>query len=157
MRKDLRMYPWDYDSGSSEYRYVYDHVFSIFSAIQFKNEDGEPKTIPVTEIEQIFIKYTIRKYFPKYSPPKTFTITTSVGTTHDVIVRANWGDREYISREYNPLYTLSADKTRVSQWLTYHQVFDIQSCRLLFGLDVSRLNPAARHVLTASPRYIYAT
>lgn len=101
LRKDLRMYPWDYDPNSSEYRYVYDHVFSIFSAIQFKNEDGEPKTIPVTDIEQIFIKYTIRKYFPKYSPPKTFKITTSVGTSHDVIVRANWGDREYISREHN--------------------------------------------------------
>lgn len=110
MRKDPRMYPWEYNSGSSDYRYVYDHVFSIFSAIQFKDENGEPKTIPVTEIEQIFIKYTIRKYFPKYSPPKTFTITTSVGTSHNVILRANWGDREYISREYSTNYRRATQK-----------------------------------------------
>ena len=94
-KNSLRVYPWEYDSNSNSYIYVYDHVFSIFSAIKFKDEDGQNTTIQIEEIEQLFIKYTLRQYLPKYTSPKEYEMTTSMGTTHRVIVEPTWWDERY--------------------------------------------------------------
>lgn len=92
---DPRMYPWKFNPDSTGSTYIYDHAFSIFSALKFKNEEGESISIPVDPIEQIFINYTVRKYLPKYVAPKKFTFTTKQGTIHECKVKPRDWDSNY--------------------------------------------------------------
>lgn len=93
--RDPRMYPWLYNPKSTGATSIYDHAFSVFSALKFKNEEGESISIPVDPIEQIFINYTVRKYLPKYAAPKKFTFTTKQGTIHECKVKPRDWDSNY--------------------------------------------------------------
>lgn len=98
---DPRMYPWQYNPDSTSSTYIYDHAFSVFSALKFKNEEGESISIPVDPIEQIFIHYTVRKYLPKYVAPKKFTFTTKQGTVHECKVKPRDWDSNYNGSDRN--------------------------------------------------------
>lgn len=94
-------YPWTYDKKSSSGTHVYDHVFSIFSALKFKNNGGDNISIPVSEIEQLFIRYTVRQYFPKYARPSEGTFETEMGTTHKVTCEPIWWSDNYAGTDYS--------------------------------------------------------
>lgn len=92
---DPRMYPWMYDLKRSGGTYIYDHCFSIFSALKFKDAAGLPILLSVAPIEQIFIRYTLRRYLPKYVPPKVFNFETEAGTSHKCIIEPTYWDEDY--------------------------------------------------------------
>lgn len=92
---DQRMYPWLYSPNRTGATYIYDRVFSIFSALKFRDASGAPKVIPVEPIEQIFIKYTLRRYLPKYVAPKVFNFETEAGTTHSCKIEPTYWDNNY--------------------------------------------------------------
>lgn len=62
--------------NDNNYQNIYDHVYSIFSAIKLKNPDGSQKIIKVNKLDQLYIRYTLRKYMPKYVSAKSTVITT---------------------------------------------------------------------------------
>ena len=92
---DPRMYPWLYAPNKVGATYIYDQVFSIFSALKFKDAEGLPKFLPVQPIEQIFINYTLRRYLPKYVPPKVFNFETEAGTSHICKIEPTYWDTDY--------------------------------------------------------------
>lgn len=115
-RDSLGTYPWLYNPKSTGHDYVYDHVFSVFSAIKFKDASGLSKSIPITEIEQLFIRYTLRRYLPKYAAPKKYSMTTSLGTSHEVTVEPRWWISNYAgttnsSNYYSPFRSYTNSRT----------------------------------------------
>lgn len=98
---DGRMYPWLYNKNSGGATYIYDHAFSIFSAIKFKDAEGLNTVIPVVPVEQIFIKYTLRRYLPKYVPPRKFNFTTEAGTSHVCTIEPRYWDANYNGSYYD--------------------------------------------------------
>lgn len=114
-----KMYPWYYNPAGTDSHWVYDHIFSIFSAIKFKNEEGLETPITVEPIEQIFIRYTLRKYLPKYISPKTFEFTTDAGTSHTCKV-----EPRYFDTEFNGSYYSSNERNAFTKFSGYTENYN---------------------------------
>ena len=99
---DKRVYPWYYNPKStSGGTSIQDHAFSIFSALKFKDDSGVNTSIPVTSIEQIFIRYTLRRYLPKYVAPRVFNFETDAGTSHVCTIEPRYWDPNYNGSYYS--------------------------------------------------------
>lgn len=98
-------YPWS--PNDNNYQNIYDHVYSIFSAIRLKNPDGSQKIIKVNKLDQLYIRYTLRKYMPKYVSAKSTVINTSRGTRHTVTVQPQWWERNYAPTAGNQSYPIN--------------------------------------------------
>lgn len=121
-RNDLRVYPWVYEANNNNSTAIKDHIFSIFSAIKFKDTlTGNNKSIPVTEIEQIFIEYTLRRYLPKYTKPKMYHMTSSMNTQHTVTVQPNWNTSTYFA----PVADYNNYRSPFNKFDTYYLYSDI--------------------------------
>ena len=121
-QNDPRVYPWTYQANSNSSTYTKDHVFSIFSAIKFKDPVTKlPKSIPVAEIEQIFIEYTLRRYLPKYTKPKVYKMTSSMNTEHTVTVQPKWDTSTY----FNPTQDVNNYRSPFAKFDTYYQYMDV--------------------------------
>lgn len=117
---DGRMYPWLYGQNKSGATYIYDHAFSIFSAIKFKDEEGLNTVIPVVPVEQIFIKYTLRRYLPKYVPPRKFNFSTEAGTSHVCTIEPTYWDANYNGSYYGGNYGDTSRRSAFSKFRTHN-------------------------------------
>ena len=121
-QNDPRVYPWVYTPNNNSSTYISDYVFSIFSAIKFKDPVTDlPKSIPVAEIEQIFIEYTLRRYLPKYTKPKVYQMTSSMNTEHTVTVQPRWNSSSY----YSPTQDVNNWRSPFAKFDTYYQYMDV--------------------------------